>query len=169
MIKGLKRGVHRQVLGAFLAQLQGHPYFANNRVVKTWITWDGKTPVAEPTTDMMPAVMLRMVGSPAKRLTSQRRPGGPMLYAIQTNPQVFLDCWTPGTDQSDLADLGDLIFDALFPQDPAERAALEKRFRLAGIHDWDPKRLILPLSAESFDLSFVAGSGSIELILHLSC
>lgn len=167
-IPGVPSGLRRQILAAFINRLQTAPLLGNNRAVKTWLVWDGKTPVADPTTDAMPAVQVRLIGGPVKRLASTRVPGHPMTYANESHPSILIDAWVAGNDQGDLADLADLIYRSLAPQDDSERSLLERQFRDAGIKDWQLSREILPMSAEGFSLEQIMGSGSYELTLHFN-
>jgi len=168
MIPGVPGGFHRSALAAFAAQLMNHPRFANRRIVKTWTLWDGRSPVAPPAVAAMPAAQVRMISGPVVRLASARRPGGPMLSVSESRPTIIIDLFTAGTDQGDLSDVADLMIDALFPQDPAERSALDARFRVAGIRDYKLTREILPGSGESFDDAFVGGQGAVELTLQFN-
>lgn len=163
MIDGVPKGLDRQVMVAFVAALRTNPVLANNRVIKTWLLWDGKGPVAPPTIAQMPAIQIRMVSGSVKRLAGTRAPGKPMSHVDESHPSILIDLWTPGNDQFDIADLSRLIYAALAPQDLEPRAQLQDQFRKAGIRDWQLTRQILPTSQESFSQEAIAASGSYEL------
>jgi hypothetical protein len=65
-----------------------------------------------------------------------------------------------GTDRREAFGLGSLILGALFPRDRAERAALDERWRSAGVADVHLRRAILPVE---FYQQFIASEGEIEL------
>jgi hypothetical protein len=163
MIPGVPRGVRRQVLDAVVNQLRTHPTLANRRAIKTWALWNGKESIETPTVDAMPAIRVRLLSGPVRRLASTRLPGKPMTYANESHPVVLIDLWTAGTDQGDLADLADLVYQAMSPPDPGERAKMDDLFKQAGIKDCQLVREVLPASAESFTLDCVSGQGMYEL------
>jgi hypothetical protein len=162
MIKGLPAGIRRKVIETFVSALRDSPTFANGRVVKTWNTWDGR-PQDFGATGAMPAVQVRLVGGEVKRISSARGIGGPMQALVESRPTIVLDVALPGTDQGDVCDLADAIHQVLFPQDPQARAALNARFKDAGIKDWQCVRDVLPASAESFGAAAIHGQGVFEL------
>jgi hypothetical protein len=165
-IPGVPKGLRRQVLAAFINALRSDPKLANNRVIKTWMTWNGSDPIVDPSEAAMPGIQIRLLGGPVRRLTTTRAPRKPMSHGDESELTVLIDLWTAGTDQGDLSDLADLIYSALAPQDMDARAELAERFRVAGIKDWQLKREILPMSAESFGQIAVVGQGSYELTLQ---
>lgn len=165
-IKGVPKGLRRQVRDAFVRALEVDPTLANNRAIKTWLTWDGADTVSEPTVDQYPACQVRMLGGPVRRLASTRRPGAAMTHTDESRVSMLIDVWTAGTDEGDLMDIADLIYAALAPQDPGARAELNEQFRRAGIKDWQLAREILPGSAESFALEGIWGQGSYELTIQ---
>jgi hypothetical protein len=165
-IPGVPRGLRRQVRDAFVNALRSDPRLANNRVIKTWLLWDGQSPIADPTDAAMPGIQIRLLGGPVKRLASTRAPGAAMRHTDQSTLTILIDLWTAGTDQGDLSDLSDLIYSAIHPQDPGPRAELQEKFKQAGIKDWQLAREILPLSAEGFSQQAVMGQGSYNLTVQ---
>lgn len=166
MIPGVPKGLRRQVRDAFVLALQTDPKLANNRVIKTWLLWDGKSPLAEPTDDQLPAIQIRMLGGTVRRLATTRGPGKPMSHVDESTPTMLIDLWTKGTDEGDLADVAELVYAALNPQEDGPRAQIQEKFRQAGIKDWQLAREILPTSAESFSLAGISGQGSYTLTVQ---
>lgn len=167
MIPGVRRGLFSTAYACAVAHLKTHPLLANKRVIKTWFAWDGVGCPAEPTAAQMPAAQVRLLGGPIDRISGARTSGGPGETISRATVALVVDLWIPGQDVGDLADVGELAYDALFPMDRAERSALEAKFSLAGIADHRMTRPILPLSAESYGAGWVAGQGMIELTLHI--
>lgn len=169
-IPGIPTGPHRQVLQAFLRELQTSRAFANGRGVKTWIAFNGKASVVPPSTDVMPACQLTLLSGPVHRLASNRRAGGSMLYTVVSEPVLQVDLWAPGTDQGDLSDLADALMGALSPQVEADRKALEVRLGAVGVRDWELTRSILPADESPAFLSeaFTRGRGSYKLKIQIA-
>jgi hypothetical protein len=167
-IPGVPKGLRRQVLAGFVAALKTSPKLANKHAVKTWLLWDGSSPVAEPTVDMMPACRVRMLSGPIARKASTRLPGRPMTHVDVSSPMILIDLWTRGTDQGDLSDLADLIYQALAPADPLAYGELQDRMKAAGIADWQPTREIAPVSEESFGQQSVSGQGAYQLTVFFT-
>jgi hypothetical protein len=165
-IPGIPKGLRRQVKECFVAALETNPLLANRRAVKTWLTWDGRDPVAEPTVDQLPACQVRLIGGTVERKATTRAPGTPMSYFNESRITVVIDLWTAGTDAGDLMDLGDLIVRALAPQDPDARTALNERFRINGIKDCQLIKELLPSSGESYTLASVSGQGAYVLTVQ---
>jgi hypothetical protein len=168
-IPGIPAGTHRQVLQAFLRELQSSRAFGNGRGVKTWIVWNGRATVVPPSVDVMPACQLTLLSGPVRRLATGRRVGGPMLYTVVSEPTLQVDLWTRGTDQGDLADLADALTGALGPQAEADRTGLEVRLAAAGVRDWELVRDILPADDSPAFLSqeFTRGRGAYRLKIQL--
>lgn len=165
-IPGVPKGLRRQVRDAFINALRVDPKLANNRVIRTWLLWDGSAPIAEPTEAQMPAVVVRMLGGPVRRLSTTRGPGKPMTHVDESTLTILIDLYTAGTDEGDLCDIADLIYSALSPQGAGPRAELVEKFREAGIKDYQLVREILPLSAEGFSQVAIWGQGSYQLTLQ---
>lgn len=168
-IPGVPKGIRRAVKDAFVAGLETSPLLANGRAVKTWITWDGADKVlGDPPVDAMPAVQIRMLGGPSERIASARAPGQPMKFASKSKISMIVDLWVRGNDAGDLADVADLIYQALAPRDDDARTALNTRFRQAGIKDIELTREILPASAESYSRESIWGQGTYDLTVFFN-
>jgi hypothetical protein len=165
-IPGVPKGLRRQVRDAFVLALRIDPKLANSRVIKTWIIWDGSAPIADPTEAQMPAIVVRMLGGPVRRLSTKRGPGMPMSHIDESTLTMLIDLYTAGTDEGDLADVADLVYLALSPQADGPRAEIDEKFREAGIKDYQLMREILPMSAESFAQTAIWGQGSYDLKLQ---
>jgi hypothetical protein len=167
-IPGVSKGLRRQVLAAFVNALKTSPLLANKRAIKTWLVWDGVASISEPTVDMMPACQVRLFSGPIVRKASTRLPGRPMTHIDVSSPVILIDLWTKGTDQGDLADVADLVYQALSPSDPLAYGELAEEFKQAGIADWQPTREIAPISEESFGQGSVAGQGAYQLTVFFN-
>ena len=165
-ITGVPSGLRRQVKEAFVAALQTSPVLANKRAIKTWLVWDGKSPIADVTEDMCPACEVRMLGGSVGRKATARGPGQPMKWLNESKFTVLIDLHTKGTDAGDLCDLADLIYSALAPQDDDQRTNRNELFRRAGIKDCQLTREILPGSAESYTQDGISGQGSYTLTVQ---
>ena len=161
MIKGVPKGLRRKVKETFVAALMTSPGLANDRVFKKWITWDSERRDVSPPT-VFPAIQVLMLGGPVERQASTRMPGQPMTYVNKSIFTVVIGIWAAGTDAGDVCDLADLVYAALDPRDPDARAALQARFKDAGIKDWQLSREILPASAEAFALESCLGTGAYQ-------
>ena len=168
MIAGVPKGTFRTAFECLASHLYTHPFFANKRIIQAWLTWNAATAPAPPPTTQMPAVQLRLLGGEMGRMASTRPVSGASTSASKVRLSILIDLWVKGGDQGDVADLGERIFDALFPQDRATRLALEKKFAAAGIRDWQMTRPILPPSAECFGDVSILASGSLDLTIHIN-
>jgi hypothetical protein len=167
-IPGVPRGLRRQVRDAFVLALQIDPKLANNRVIKTWLTWNGTDTVSEITDDMLPACQIRMLGGEVRRVAQAAGPGHSRKHLDESTITMMIELYTAGTDAGDQADVADLIYAALAPQGDLPRAELAMKFNAAGIKRCQLTREILPASAESFSLAGVAGQGSYQLTVEFS-
>lgn len=168
MIKGVPCGVRKKVKDTFVSALETNLALANNRVIRTWITWDGddKTVNDPPPVDMMPAVQIRIVGGPSKRICSAAAPGQARKFVAASTLTAVIDLYTKGPDAGDSASIADLIVQALAPQEANPRTALNERFREAGIKRCVLVREIMPAAAESFSLESVHAQGAYDLIVQ---
>lgn len=168
MIQGVPKNYRSAALAAFVRELRDAPTFANNRIIKTWLTWSTAAPMPDPPVSKMPACQVRWIGGEAKRIASTRVPGGAATSATEIRPTIAIELWTPGCDQADALDLADLIYDTLAPQDQTARKALQTRLGAVGIRDWRLAREIAPPSLDSFGTTQIYSAGAYELTIMVA-
>lgn len=166
MIPGLIRGPRSQAFFTLVDVIRGDKTFANNRVVKTWFVQ--RSPNIPLSTDMMPAVSLRIVGGEIERLATQAETlSGIATVDIQTTPSLVIETYVAGSDVGDAMDLYDAIDCALFPADPDRRAALNDKLQNVGVSDVQPMRDVMPETLADYDGKCIRSVGMYRITLNL--
>lgn len=157
--------VHRLAFREVVRALRADPKLA--AAVKQW-RWFSREPGdggdIELKHEHCPMVRLRPVaGPPARRHGTD---GTNHVYELPLSVEVETAIAAEagrGLDQGEALDLSALIYGALWPEDPADRATLDGHFRSAGVSD---VRLVQPILPVYYDDLFIGSRGVVELVQH---
>lgn len=171
MALDLPDGPRKLAFNAVLQWLQADPLL--NRIVRSWLVWDGSDKNPSLSTEMMPAVGLRLVGNTIERLATIDDSGtedgtGIPTVDVRTRPTLVVETWVAGSDAGDSYDLGDYLDTVLFPADQEARQAIREVFWEVGLTDWQPTKDILPESERDYTSTSIHAKGTYQLTLDLT-